>query len=102
MSDTLKLPRIGRRRLLVALLLGALAVLAGFSLLHVLGAVSAGTRGRDALTRAEASLSARNLDAARTDLDVAHTAFAETRQEIDALGPLAERGPALAGARHTR
>jgi hypothetical protein len=85
----LKLPRFGRRRLLVALLFGAFAVLAGFSLVHAVAAVSAGTRGRDALTRAEASLSARNLEAARADLVLAHTAFVDTRREIDALGPLA-------------
>ncbi|MDQ4071236.1 MAG: DUF4012 domain-containing protein, partial [Actinomycetota bacterium] len=66
-----------------------LAVLAGFTLVHVLSAASAGARGRSALTRAEANLSARDLTAARADLATAHEAFTETREEMSALGPVA-------------
>jgi len=67
----------------------ALLLVAGFTLVHVMAAASAGSRGRAALTRAEASLSARQLDAARQDLNVAHAAFTDTRSEISALGPIA-------------
>lgn len=66
----------------------ALAV-AGFVGWHVLAAARAGSRGRSALARAEANLSARQLDAARQDLTAAHTAFTETREEVAALGPIA-------------
>ena len=68
----------------------AVAVLGVFTLAHVLSAGSAGTRGRAALTRAEANLSARNLDAARQDLDTAKAAFTETQAEMSSLGIIAK------------
>lgn len=55
----------------------------------MLDAAQAGTRGRDALTRAEADLKARRLDAGRSNLAEAKAAFSETRAEVRALGPLA-------------
>ncbi len=82
--------RKGRHRLVIAVWAGAaVALVAGFTLFHVVRAASAGSRGRSALTRAEASLSARELSAARQDLASARDAFTETRAEIDALGPVA-------------
>ncbi len=68
---------------------GAAVLVSVFSAIHLLGAASAAQRGRAALTRAESSLSQRSLDAARTDLTAAHTAFSEVREEIGALGPIA-------------
>ena len=85
----LKRQRNARRRLVGVIAGSALLLVAGFTLFHVLAAASAGSRGRSALTRAEANLSARQLDAARNDLDVAHAAFTDTRSEISALGPIA-------------
>jgi len=70
--------------------IAAQALLAGFIGFHVVAAASAGERGRSALTQAEANLSARNLDAARSDLTEAHAAFAETRDEVSALGVVAK------------
>jgi hypothetical protein len=79
-----------RRRLLVGALAGvALAALGGFVVTQVLAAAAAGQRGRAALTRAEASLSARNLSEARQDLLTAQQSFTETRSEIDGLGIIA-------------
>lgn len=66
-----------------------LAALGGFVLVQVLSAAAAGQRGRAALTRAEASLSARNLSEARQALLTAHQAFTETRSEIAGLGIVA-------------
>lgn len=65
------------------------ALLGGFTLFHVLGAARAGERGRAALIRAEASLSARELKIAREHLAEARAAFTETREEMAALGPVA-------------
>lgn len=68
-------------------------------MVHLLAAASAAQRGKAALTRAESSLSARDLAAARVDLTAASRAFAETRTEIKALGPVsgvARRIPVLA------
>ncbi len=82
------LPR--RRRLAIAVVAGAaLAAVAIFVSLQVLGAARAGNRGRAALTRAEADLSARRLDESRTNLDAAHAAFTRTQEKLEALGPLA-------------
>jgi hypothetical protein len=78
-----------RRRFLGVMIGSALLLVAGFALVHVMAAARAGSLGRGALTRAEANLSARQLDAARTELDIADAAFNETRAEIDALGPIA-------------
>ncbi|MGH9231078.1 MAG: DUF4012 domain-containing protein, partial [Acidimicrobiales bacterium] len=79
-----------QRRLVIAGLAGAaLALLAGYTAIHVASAASAGQRGRSALTRAEAHLSDRKLTAARESLVRAHQSFTETQAEIDALGPLA-------------
>jgi hypothetical protein len=74
------------------------AVVAGFTLVNVIAAASAGERGRSALTRAEAALSARDLDAARRELSTAHDAFTDTQSEIGDLGLLAKvarRAPVL-------
>lgn len=77
-------------RRLVGLLAGAaLAALGCFVVVHVLSAARAGQRGRAALTRAEASLSARNLPEARHDLLTAQQSFVETRSEIAGLGIIA-------------
>lgn len=57
--------------------------------MHVLAAASAGERGRAALIRAEANLSARELTEARHDLAQALLSFTKTRDELGALGPLA-------------
>ena len=79
-----------RRRLLTAAVAaGALAVLSAFALIHVMASASAGQRGKAALTRAEGSLSARDLSRARADLAEAHAAFVQTREELSALGPVA-------------
>lgn len=67
-----------------------MAVLGLFTLSHLLSAASAGTRGRAALSRAEANLSARNLDAARQDLYAAKAAFTETQAEMSSLGIIAK------------
>lgn len=67
----------------------AVLALGGFILLQVVSAAGSGRRGRAALARAEAAISARDLTAARRDLVVARQAFARTRAEIDALGPVA-------------
>jgi hypothetical protein len=67
----------------------ALAALGGFVLVQVLAAAAAGQRGRAALHRAEASLSARDLPAARQDLQTAQKSFTETRSEVDGLGIIA-------------
>jgi hypothetical protein len=66
------------------------AALGLFTMAHLQSAASAGTRGRAALTRAEANLSARNLDAARQDLDAATAAFTETQAEMSSLGIIAK------------
>lgn len=66
-----------------------LALLAGFSLVHLFAAASAGSRGRSALTQAEANLSARQLSVARENLETAHQAFRETQEEIGSLGIVA-------------
>ena len=79
----------GRRRVAVVLAGVALALVGGFAAFHLLAAASAGSRGRSALTSAEANLSARELGAARQNLTEAQAAFQETRSEIRALGPLA-------------
>ena len=67
----------------------ALAMLGVFTAVHVLSAASAGKRGRSALSRAEADLSARELASARRNLVTAHQSFTDTRAELDALGPIA-------------
>jgi hypothetical protein len=67
----------------------ALAALGIFVAVHVLEAARAGNQGRAALTRAEADLSARRLAEGRTNLEAAQAAFAETQEEVAALGPLA-------------
>lgn len=67
----------------------AAVLLGGFSLLHIRAAASAAGRGKAALTRAEASLSTRALDAARNELVLAETAFADAQSEIGALGRVA-------------
>ena len=56
---------------------------------HLVRAASAAQRGRAALTRAEASLSARQLDATRQELVVADEAFSGTQADMRALGPVA-------------
>jgi hypothetical protein len=61
----------------------------GYCIVQVSSAASAGQRGRVALIQAEASLSARNLPAARQDLLTAQQAFTETRDEIGDLGIIA-------------
>ena len=79
-----------RRRRLVGRLLGAgFVVLAGFTLMHLVGAASAAQRGKAYLSQAEADLSARDVDAARGDLRNATNAFTTTRAEVRALGPVA-------------
>ncbi len=77
-----------RRRVLLGVLGVATLLLAGFSLLHVRAAAVAAQQGKAALTRAEASLTQRELDAARSDLATAEAAFLDARKEIRALGPL--------------
>ncbi len=67
----------------------ALVLLGVFTLVHLVSAAAAGDRGRTALTRAEANLSARQLTAARQDIMTAQEAFAQTQDEIGALGPVA-------------
>lgn len=81
--------RFSRRRLILSVLGVAAVLLVGFSAVHVLGAASAAQRGKAALSRAENSLSSRQMDATRTDLGRARTAFSEAQDEIGALGPLA-------------
>ena len=66
-----------------------LAVVGAFTLVHILAAAAAGQRGRSALTRAEGSLSSRDLAAARVNLAEAETVFTEAQKEITALGPIA-------------
>lgn len=60
-----------------------------FCMFHVLSAAKAAQRGRVALNQAEASLTARDTAAARQSLVVADHEFADTRSQIDALGPVA-------------
>jgi hypothetical protein len=79
-----------RRRLTVAAVAGlALLFVAGFTVVHIAAAASAAQRGKAALSRAEASLSARDLDAARSHLHAATRAFTQTRSEVDGLGLVA-------------
>ncbi len=82
-------PRTRQRRLVLAAA-GAAAIVGAFVLFHVVAAATAGERGRTALTQAEASLSDRRLDDARQHLTEAQDAFADTRSQIDALGPIAK------------
>jgi hypothetical protein len=56
---------------------------------HLLDAARAGGRGRAALARAEADLSAGGLEESRANLAAAQLAFTQTRAEVSALGPLA-------------
>jgi len=72
-----------------------LGLWAAFTLFHLVAAAEAGARGRSALTRAEASLSARDTDAARRELIAAQRAFTEIRSEIAALGPAASVARAM-------
>jgi hypothetical protein len=58
-------------------------------LAHLLRAASAAQQGKEALNRAEASLSARQMGVTREDLLVAHEAFSRTQSAIRALGPVA-------------
>jgi len=67
----------------------ALVLVAGFTLVHVTAAASAGERGRLALARAEAALSAGDTAAAQEHLGEARRAFSRTSEEIGALGPVA-------------
>ncbi len=86
------------RRLLVGGFGCLLVVAAGFSLFHLRRAVSAGTRGRSALSQAESSLSARHIPESRQKLVAAKREFTRTSSEINALGPLgavAKRTPLL-------
>jgi hypothetical protein len=77
-----------RRRNLGLGLAAALALVGGFTLIHLLRGATAAQRGKAALTRAEASLSARQIEATRQELDIAKEAFVETRARIRALGPV--------------
>lgn len=79
---------MGKRRLVIGMA-AALGLVAAFTLFHLVSAAAAGARGRSALSRAEVNLSAREMDAARSDLTAAHEAFAKTRSEVGALGPIA-------------
>jgi hypothetical protein len=67
----------------------AVAALGMFMAVHVLDAARAGSRGRAALSRAESDLSARRLAEGRANLEAARVAFAQTQDEVAALGPLA-------------
>jgi len=68
---------------------GVLAVIAGFTMVHVAEAASAGEQGRAALARAERDLSTGDLAGARHALAEAHRAFSRTSEEMRAVGPVA-------------
>jgi hypothetical protein len=71
-------------------IVAVLATLAAvFCIVHVLLAASAAQRGKAALNGAEAALTARDTAGARRNLVVASGAFADTRSQIRALGPIA-------------
>jgi len=55
-------------------------------------AAGAGSRGKDALLRAEQSLRERDVDGARASLREAGAAFDEMSRQVDGLGPLATVG----------
>jgi hypothetical protein len=73
---------------IVGLFVVAIVLLGLFALVRVDRAANAAAAGKRALLRAEDDLRARNIGAARADLNQAAASFARVHHEIRALGPL--------------